>query len=172
MKKLFITMVAVIMASLFFSCEKTQEQILQEMIEARLDSTMHNPRSYEFVSMSPIDSIMSEFKDEKEAVLLELAISMNKAENKALYAKADAKYTFSYQERIGFLEQIKENNDKIDSLTAKYIDKRDSYVPHITGYYSNFKFRGQNEFGAIVLNEYKVLFNKELSEITDMQPIK
>ena len=68
MKKLFITMVAVLMASLFFSCEKTQEQILQEMIEARLDSTMHNPRSYEFVSMSPIDSIMSEFKDEKEAV--------------------------------------------------------------------------------------------------------
>ena len=69
------------------------------MIEARLDSTMHNPRSYEFVSMSPIDSIMSEFKDEKEVVLLELAISMNKAENKALYAKADAKYTFSYQEK-------------------------------------------------------------------------
>jgi hypothetical protein len=101
--------------------------------------------------------------------MLELAITMNKSENKALYAKADAKHTFSYQERLAFLEQIKKNNDKIDSLAAKYIDKRDSYIPHITGYHTTFKFRGQNEFGATVLNEYKVTFNKELTEIVKME---
>lgn len=167
MKKLLLFAAAIL--ALLSSCEKTQQQILQEMIEARLDTTMNNPKSYEFVSMTPIDSVMSEFKDEKEATLIELAITMNKAENKALYAKADAKYTFSYQERIGFLEQIGKNNEKIDSLTAKYIDKRDSYIPHITGYYTIFKFRGQNEFGAIVLNEYKVTFNKELTEIVKME---
>lgn len=169
MKKLLTLIAVLAMAASFFSCEKTQGEILKEMIESRLDSTMNNPDSYEFVSMTPIDSVMSEWKDEKEAVLLELAITMNKSENKALYAKVDAKHTFSYQERLAFLEQIKKNNEKIDSLAVKYIDKRDSYTPHITGYYTMFKFRGQNEFGAIVLNEYKVTFNKELTEITKME---
>ena len=71
-------MIAVLMASLFFSCKKTQKQILQEMIEARLDSTMHNPQSYKFVSMSPIDSVMSKWEDEVDAEKIKKSVTIMK----------------------------------------------------------------------------------------------
>ena len=171
MKKLFITMVAVLMASLFFSCEKTQEQILQEMIEARLDSTMHNPQSYKFVSMSPIDSVMSKWDNEVDAEKIKLFISMYEAETDALNAKADNP-TLSYNKRISLLERGLNNLEKIDSLKKEYISQGLSYTPYLTGYYTLFKFRGQNKFGATILNEYKVIFNKELTEIIDIEVIE
>lgn len=162
----------VLLACTIVSCEKTQEDILREMIEKRLETTMHNPKSYEFVSMSPVDSIMSEFKDDKNAILIEMAIKAQNSERKILWSKVDAKYVYSINERISFTKQIEEKNKKIDSLLVKYSNMQDSYVPHLTGYYTIFNFRGQNKFGALVLNSYKVIFNKELTEISEMKEVE
>lgn len=171
MKKILTLIAVLAMAASFFSCEKTQEEILKEMIESRLDSTMHNPKSYEFVSMSPIDSVMSKWDDEDDAKKIKIFISMYESETDVLNAKAD-NTSLSYNKRISLLEQGLKNLEKVDSLKKEYISRDLSYTPHLTGYYTLFKFRGQNKFGAIILNEYKVIFNKELTEIKDVEVIE
>lgn len=171
MKQILKFVITIFMVASFSSCEKTQEQILQEMIEARLDSTMHNPQSYEFVSMSPIDSVMSKWDEEVDAEKIKLFISMYEAETDVLNAKAD-NTTLSYNKRISLLERGLKNLEKVDSLKKEYISQGLSYTPYLTGYYTLFKFRGQNKFGATILNEYKVIFNKELTEIIDFEVIE
>jgi hypothetical protein len=171
MKKfLFIATIASMVLS-FASCEKTKEEQLKDMIEARLDSTMNNPDSYEFVSMTPIDSVMSKWEEEVDAEKIKLLISIYDAEVDVLNAKADNR-TFSYSKRISFAEKGLKNIEKIDSLKDEYIKKSLEYVPFLTGFYTTFKFRGENAFGAIVLNAYKVTFNKELTEIKSMELIE
>ena len=171
MKKFSFYLIAFTLAYTFQSCEKTQEQILREMIESRLDSAMHNPDSYEFVSMSPIDSVMSKWDEEVEAEKIKLFISMYEAETDALNAKAD-NTTLSYNKRISLLEKGLKNLEKVDSLKKEYISQGLSYTSYLTGYYTLFRFRGQNKFGATILNEYKVIFNKELTEIIDFEVIE
>lgn len=166
MKKLLLFASAIL--ALLSSCEKTQQQILQEMIEARLDSTMNNPDSYEFVSMTQIDSVMSKWENEKDAEKIKIFISMYEAETDALNARAD-NTSLSYNKRISLLEKGLKNLEKVDSLKNEYITKSLSYEPYLTGYYTIFNFREQNEFGAIVLNSYKVIFNKDLTEIIKIE---
>ena len=172
MKKLFIVMTAALMASLFFSCEKTQEQVLQEMIEAKLKENMNNPKSYEFVSMGSADSIMSKWTEELEAFLLEQSAKALNSKNKRLYAQSDMKYLYSHKERIAFLDSVKINNNKIDSILNIYKSKMDSYIPKLKGYSIIFNFRGQNEFGATVLNSYKIIFYEDFSEIKEMKQLE
>ena len=104
MKKISFYLIAFTLAYTFQSCEKTQEEILKEMIESRLDSTMHNPDSYEFVSMSPIDSVMSKWDDEDDAEKIKIFIAMYESETDVLNAKAD-NTTLSYNKRISLLEK-------------------------------------------------------------------
>lgn len=170
-KLLFIAVIASAILS-FSSCEKTKEEQLKDMIEARLDSTMNNPDSYEFVSMTPIDSIMSKWTEEMESFLLEQKIKSLESKNKRLYAQSDMKYLYSHKERIAFLDSVGINNNKQDSLLKVYKSKMDSYIPKLKGYSTIFKFRGENAFGAIVLNAYKVTFNKELTEIKSIELIE
>lgn len=172
MKKLLIPMIAIVMGLSFASCEKTQEQILQEMIEAKLKENMNNPKSYEFVSMSSTDSIMSKWKEELEALLMEQSVKALNSKNKRLYSQSDMKYLYSHKERIAFLDSVKINNNKMDSILKVYESKMNSYVPKLKGYSVLFKFRGQNEFGATVLNEYKIVLNNELTEIVKAELVK
>ena len=81
------------------------------------------------------------------------------------------KYLYSHKERIAFLDSVGINNNKQDSLLKVYKSKMDSYIPKLKGYSTIFKFRGENAFGAIVLNSYKVIFNKDLTEIKSMELI-
>lgn len=171
MKKFSFYLIAFTLAYTFQSCEKTQEEILKEMIESRLDSTMHNPDSYEFVSMSPIDSVMSKWDDEDDAKKIKLFISMYEAETDALNAKADNP-TLSYNKRISLLEKGLKNLEKVDSLKKEYISRGLSYTPYLTGYYTIFKYRCKNEFGAKVLNSAKVVLNIEKTEIKEIMTIE
>jgi hypothetical protein len=82
------------------------------------------------------------------------------------------KYLYSHKERIAFLDSVKINNNKMDSILKVYESKMNSYVPKLKGYSVLFKFRGQNEFGATVLNEYKIVLNNELTEIVKAELVK
>ena len=168
MKQILKFVITTIMVASFASCEKTQEQLLREMIETNIIENMNNPKSYEFVSISQADSIMSKWEDEEDAQKIKIFISMYEAENKALYAKADNP-AFSYNKRISFVEKVGSNNKKIDSLGVEYIARKAEYVPHLTGYSIDFKFRGQNAFGAIVLNTYKVVLDETKTQIKEMK---
>lgn len=171
MKKLLFIIAAAVLVCSFVSCEKTKEDILRELIENEVKSTMNDPKSYEFVSMSPVDSIMSNWEDEEKAKKLKIFVSMYESENKALYAKSDNP-SFSYNKRIAFLEKVGSNNNKIDSLEREYLTSKTEYKPYSTGCYTIFKFRGNNELGVKVINSLKVVLNKELTEIKEIQIVE
>lgn len=170
-KTMFLLLSGIMTASILIGCKAKEENKLKVMIESSIKKNMNEPDSYEFVSMSQLDSIMSKWEDEKQARQIEIFISMYEAEYMALMAKADAKYSYTVNQRIKFTEQAGNNIKKIDSLKYLNLEKRTNYKPYVTGYTSEFKIRELNELGAKVLNTYLVTLNDSLTTIISLKLI-
>lgn len=171
MKKFSFYLIAFTLAYTFQSCEKTQDEILRDMIEEKIISTLDDPDSYEFASISQTDSVMSVWENEEDAKKIKISLSMNEAQLKALNAKANNP-NLSYKQRLDAAEKGLPIAVKIDSLNTLYVKNKMSYRPYLTGYYTIFKYRCKNEFGAKVLNSAKVVLNIEKTEIKEIMTIE
>jgi hypothetical protein len=156
--KITITIFALISIGLS-SCTKkvpAQDDIVQINAEEYLKSKMNDPKSYEFVKIQLIDSVLysrnieyrkDDFKNNMENDQSSLErIKGYKTEIPSMYDEQEV------QELKVKIEKNRRILSKIDSLETKLGDKKNE----VASYTYVFSFRGNNALGAKILNEYVV----------------
>lgn len=134
MKNLILTAFA-----LFFYCCSSGgpewEEKIMDQVWVKLEKNLHNPSSYEFVSLTPLDTVSTlSLKQTQSIVTLAETIGQPNPE-------ADQKH-----------KALKEEIEKLESGEIENEIKELSF---------ELKFRSDNAFGATVLEKYAVITNKD-----------
>ncbi len=144
MKKLCFLLLA---SALFYACgEKTNEDRAKESIERYLKESMNDWDSYEFVDMEYLDSLYNVNGEKISDIKFDINYRLDSI-NYAIFINSLSE--------IGAKEEAKVYKDKLDSLIRTKHDKK------FIGWETNFTFRGNNKFGAKVINTLKVQLDKD-----------
>lgn len=146
MKKTYL--LSVLLLTIFISCNtatrkteeksepvKTTNDIIRENIEAYMQDKLHDPSTYEFVSLASLDTITYKDNISEYRILINIDIESAKISKNYVDLK-------KYNERLAKLEEIE--SDIKDSLS------------NTAAYLYGFKFRASNKMGALTLHNYYV----------------
>jgi hypothetical protein len=142
-----------------FSCTEkvpTRNEIIQKNAEDYLKSKMNDPKSYEFVKIELVDSVLysDNIKYRQENFKQDMEYDLSSLERLEGY-KTEIPSLYDEKEVQGLKDKIEKNRrilSKIDSLAVKLGNKKNE----VASYTYIFSFRGNNALGAKILNEYVV----------------
>lgn len=133
------------MALVMASCSKSPEQIAQQLIKKTLKEIMNDPSSYESVGFGSLDSTFTTLETNEDYV-------------NALNTYYELKENYGFEEARVYLN--------------KAIEIKENFKSEFSGWKMSHSFRCKNGFGAVVLNEIDIYFNKELTEVVGRGEIK
>ncbi|KAF5068325.1 hypothetical protein DSECCO2_244210 [anaerobic digester metagenome] len=166
MKKI-ITLLAIILVVV--ACNTSNESQAKKLIKEYLKTTMNDFSSYESVEFSELDSCFTLYYDSEEAKNLSEMIESEKKYNEFLSEKIESFIQRDFSNEL--IESFKNSYDKsqirIDSLFQADIEAHQSFIPEFIGFEMTHKFRGKNAFGALILNEYVFLFDKDFTKVIE-----
>jgi DNA anti-recombination protein RmuC len=147
---------ALLATSCFKSKKEAQQQTVQENVEAYLMPKLNDLSSYEFVSLTLVDSVnyKNNILTEKEQQQYLLTIDQEKMEREAKL-KEDGSSLYNPEREIKFGDSVQKMKaliaemDSIEQTLGKKLEETASYT-------YKYSFRGNNALGAKVLNEYIV----------------
>lgn len=162
MKISFLLLVAFIA----FSC--SPESKAKSIIEKRLKTSMNDWGSYEFVEMTPLKGYYTTFFNEEGASIFRKTLDYKDQLGRL---QIEAKYPELYSKKRykEIVDSIPIYEKMIKSLDEEYTNKEKNFKGKLRGYNTQFKFRGKNKLGVLVLNCYKVYFNKDITEIVHIE---
>jgi hypothetical protein len=167
MKYILILLVAVTV----ISCgnKKTPESIVKHY----MDSVLHDPKSYELVSLKLIDTLTT---SKKYLYLNDNLTELLKIDSLALQTQIDRRKNFPtlfsdkiegtfdykmYHERLLNIA----NNKKIgDSIIANNLNK-------VLGYQYIHNYRAKNKMGALTLSEDYIYFNTDMKIVKEFNDV-
>ena len=156
--KTFLSILVV--CTLFFvSCserELTQEEIVKRNIEEKITPSLNDAKSYEFVNLTLIDSItyLNNINHRRELFEMRLTNDENNI-NYMIKSNEEFPDLFKSEEMEKLKVSIKKNKNillKINEVQKIMGDE----VYNIASFTYLFEMRGNNKFGAKVLNHYYV----------------
>lgn len=156
----------VITAIALFSCAKSNEEKAKALVESKLQTTMKDWASYEFIEMTHLDSVFTEFgksdfmKEHRDKMLPILNAT---ADIKGRLKECSQSEEKSLNDSLIYYKNIE------DSLMSIYELKKKEFKGDYIGYKTIFTFRGNNSFGAKVINHIKVTFDKDITTILEMK---
>ena len=165
MKKLLILTIS---AFLLAGCQQSKEEKMQALIEAKLQQTMKDWSSYEFVNMSQVDSAFTSFKfsEECKKQRMKILAAMNRTSDmKKKLANCKKSEESLLKDSVTYLSKVE------DELSKELKEMEREYKGDFIGFKADLTFRGNNSFGGKVLNKVRVMTNKEISEIVEMKNI-
>lgn len=139
MKK--ITLLLMITVS-FFACKKetTSEERFKEIIEPVVIENLNDPKSYEFVSVSEIDTFLLKDTYKRNLDLNQKWLNDLKASDSSEYAN---------KQRKSYIEEIEKYKSGLDTVSDNSIDEIGV----------TFKYRANNKLGGLVLSENRIYFD-------------
>ena len=168
---MFIALMAMIFVC---SCSKSPEQKAQSLIKSKLKETLHDPKSYESVKFSTLDSVYTTLEDNLEYLILKKKFDW--AYKKAQEFLSETKiYSGSRFYRDEFRDALKGAEMMSDSMTVyvPILEKMEKeFVPEFNGWKMEHSFRSNNAMGAKTLGSYVFYFNNELKEIIEYKELK
>lgn len=150
MKKIILLICAIVTLC---SCEKSNEEKVREVVEEKLKAEMNDWSSYEFVSLEILDTIKYIDNINFRKKYFKSCIDMNKQ----LHGKTSDEF-YNIKKDSVILAGI----DSIQNLMGDKVNEDVAYL-------YNYKFRGKNKLGAIVLDEYLIYIspNREVIQMTN-----
>lgn len=165
MKKLALLAITILIVC---SCEQSSENKARKIIENHLQTTMNDWSSYEFVGMTPLDSVFTKFEESdymKEHRKKMLTAMVNTGDIKSKLRSCEKSVESILQDSLLYFQNIE------DSLMDVLNVQRESFKGDFIGYETTFSFRGNNKLGAKVLSNIIVTFDKDLTVITNVKEI-
>lgn len=155
--KTFFILIA--FAFIYNSCtqkEPTRDEIVKNNIEEYIKPNLNDPESYEFVSLTLLDSVLFidniNFRKEMFSNRIKNAEASLGAMTRG---NEEFPMTFSEEEMNKYKIEI-ENNKTIYSKIEEVEKSMGDKVNDVASYTYVFKMRGNNKMGAKVLNDYFV----------------
>lgn len=154
--KIVLGLITVITLGLSSCADKqpTRDEIIKKNAEEYVISKMNDPESYEFVKIELIDSVLfiDNIKYRKDYFTRDIDYDRSSLERQEGY-KTDLPSIYNENEVQDLIAKIEKNKKilfKIDSLETELGERKNE----VASYTYIISFRGNNAFGAKILNEY------------------
>jgi hypothetical protein len=164
MKKIILMACAILSLC---SCSQTNEEKAKAIIEENLQKTMKDWSSYEFVEMTPLDSIFTLFVDTKEGK------EYNHKRDSIMKIRAEYDSNIDFPDIYGN-KRVKEMRDSLpilkqmeDDIMKEAVLAEKAYKGEFIGYRTKFTYRGNNSYGAKIIGKSWYFFDKDITKITD-----
>ncbi|NGM63514.1 hypothetical protein G5B30_16515 [Sphingobacterium sp. SGG-5] len=144
-----------------FSCSQSNESKAQKAVKKYLKENMNDPKSYEDVKWSSVDTVFAPYKGTEKSLVqlykMDSLISELKKLSILMVTNYD-KYKTYYKSTDSILNQHRKEY-QLDSANYK------EYI----GYTITHIFRAKNGFGATVLNKNTFTLDKDLKEVISVE---
>ncbi len=160
-------------AMLLIACS-SPEKDAQKLIKSSLMETMNDPKSYESVKFSELDSIFTSVETDSALNVLFRNARRQLDKSESLMRESNRILSFepNYVERKKkLMDEAKLYLDSAETFRTSYEKAVANFVPQHKGWVMGHTFRGNNAMGAKILNTYLFTFNKEITEITDVRSV-
>lgn len=136
--------------------EPNRDEIVKKNAEEYIKSKMNDPKSYEFVKIELVDSVLysDNIEYRKENFKRDMDYDQSSLERLEIY-KTEIPSMYDEKEVEELNLKIEKNIrilTKIDSLASELGERKNE----VASYTYIFSFRGKNALGAKILNEYAV----------------
>jgi len=162
MKKLLVLSLIFITSCRHF---QTKEGIAHRIVKEYLDSTLNDPKSYESVSFSKLDTGSSNYLNSPNYVKLQDSLISHTSELSSL--KIDLQFPDLYNSKV-----IKYKIKKLLSDSVYYQKKMDSvennFKTEQTGWILTHTYRAKNGFGALGLHTTVFELDTNLTKIINV----
>lgn len=144
-----------------------QDEIVKSNVEAYLMPNLNDPKSYEFVELTLLDStvIADCFRHIKRSKEYNIKVAQRLLED-----FQDQRGTYDDNDEDNYREDIRLNKEILSDIDSVEVTLNDK-INEVTYYTYLFKFRSNNSFGALVLGEYYLHIdpnsNYKVIELTD-----
>lgn len=170
MKKILSTALCML---LFIGCSSPEKKA-QKLVQSKLKETMNDPKSYESVKFSELDSTFTSLSDDStfNALFNKAKFYLNRSES--LMREADLLLSFEnnyFERKKKLMDESGLYLDSAKMFRPLYEKAEKNFVPQHNGWAITHTFRGNNAMGAKILNTYLFTFNKKITEITDARSI-
>lgn len=158
-----------IICILFISCQNNQEtnrkKAAKNFIEKEIKFIMKNKDSYKFISISDLIESQSSFKDSFEGKKLNDTLRHCEAEIIDYKIKFEELTAYPKKKRKEFKDSLLYYEDLKLKIENKLLEGKNNFKPEHDGYYATFCFEGSNSYGAVVVNEFFIKLNKDMTQI-------
>jgi TonB family protein len=162
------TIAVLLLFSSLATYSQSRDEIVKSKIEAKLKETMHDPSTYEFVSLTPSGTITWLHNIYSKRKEIEREIESNQLDLKVIL---DYPNLLDSDDDFEMIKSLKIEIDKDHAM----LNKIDSVEKALAGkvntpvaYNYTFKCRGKNAAGASVLSEYVLQVDAPKLEIMNM----
>ena len=169
MKKLVVMLV---LAAFIAGCSPSDEGKAKKLIQEYLKEGLNNPKSYESISFSALDSVFTDVYFDKMYLALDDSVNMYKmrAELKMDLVETARIYRF-FDDARAHLAEAEILLDKMRYFSEKRIDYIRGFVSEFSGWKMKHEFRATNAMNALIKSTYVFNFNKDVTEIKNVEQL-
>jgi hypothetical protein len=140
---------------------KTRTETAQDLVKHYLDSTLNDPKSYEPLEFSKLDSLYLRYHDSPEyAALLTKKTDFDSKKDSMVNVLIKDIDHFSEKKEDAF----KKSADSIQAIIEK---NETTYKGPFNGYAIIHNYRGKNALGGVVKTSMLFTFDKNLTKVTE-----
>ena len=191
MKKVLIVSLMAFIVIMLYSCKPNPEKIVKNNIKEYVKKHMHDPESYEFVSLTPFDTVLYKDNIENEIKAYEEGIEHYKQSIEMNMESIEFDMQFdNNEERIAKykseIEEYKKEIEKYNNILNAFDSIKNALgdkINDIASYTFILECRANNAMGAKILSsfyvqttpslDYKIInFTEEISKIVSSTPNK
>lgn len=170
MKKTFI---AIILAgAALSSCTKTNQQKAEALTKKYLDSTLNDPKSYEAVKFSKLDTLTESIDENAEYMKYEHAKDSLKTIADSVQSAAIAAIGSSSADTA----KLRMQGDSIYALRKKNLEDEHTFAEKFkgkpVGWVISHTYRAKNAMGALIVTTNLFRFDQALTKVTDVKDDK
>jgi hypothetical protein len=146
-----LTFLLIALSVSFFSCNEQPIDKVKAGIKSYVITNFNDPDSYEPIEFGKLDTIMSSYPEEDFFWQLE-----HKKDSIKTLINFLSEFVGNNSERNFHIEEKKDSLLKYNSvLVLKQDSMMDIFEPKFQNYLIEHKFRAKNNFGALILNNYR-----------------
>ena len=174
---------------MLWGCSQSQESKAQKLVKQHLKETLNDFDSYSSVSYSKLDSLKTKWRlpeelREDSKGLREAVDKINASGYKNVTNESDANSEIKELDKaINYMIKVNdpdketakkmENWKQLWSELKHYQDiikeSKEKFVPQFTGWKITHTYRAKNKFNATILVSQEFSFDKDITQITDVQ---
>lgn len=145
------------------SCSKSPQQIIESKIKNFMNENLNDPKSYEAISFSKIDTIWTKFDESDNGKeisskyfnaqfsLKQALLNINSDDAKRIYPNAVFEDSIKYYQNI------------TDSLKPLYEKGLSDFKPTPESFYIQHSYRAKNKMGALIKDDITFYFDDNLN---------
>lgn len=168
------TLLIILSIGILFSCQsEDHEKTIRDNVSQAIKKNMNDPDSFEFVDMGQLDTITMEIVYDRELAILKIRTSnkddlLERMERNVETSRELASYGEEFQHYVHEAEtqlsdkilEYEKFEREIDSLEDL---KKSASKNDINHFVTTVRIRGNNSFGAKILNRYNVILDTDLN---------